>query len=74
MGTIIDYNEAAGFLKNPFLLEPHPDFATICALQKHVIKALFQLFCPQSTIHGWSGLAINLPPFFCWKAPCLLYP
>jgi hypothetical protein len=34
-------------------------FANICALQKHVIKALSQLFCSQSTIHGWSGLAIN---------------
>jgi hypothetical protein len=27
MDAIINYNEAAGFLKNPPLLEPCPDFA-----------------------------------------------
>jgi hypothetical protein len=57
INAIIDYNEAAGFLKNPPLLEPCPDFANIWALCKHVIKVLSQLFCPQSPIHGWSGLA-----------------
>jgi hypothetical protein len=59
MNAIINYNEVAGFLKNPPLLEPCLDFANIRALQKHVIKALSQLFCPQSGIFGWLGLAIN---------------
>jgi hypothetical protein len=59
MDIIIDYNEAAGFLKNPHSLEPCPNFTNICTLHKHVIKALFQLFCPQSTIHGWSGLVMD---------------
>jgi hypothetical protein len=59
MDAIINYNETVGFLKNPPSLEPCLDFANIHALHKHVIKALSQLFCPQSTIHGWSGLAIN---------------
>jgi hypothetical protein len=59
MDAIIDYDKAVGFLKNPHLREPHPDFANICALHKHAIKALSQLYWPQSTIHGWSGLAIN---------------
>jgi hypothetical protein len=59
MDTVIDYDEAAGFLKNPPSLEPCPNFTNIQALRKHGIKALSQLFCPQSAIHGWSGLAID---------------
>ncbi len=46
-------------------MEPHPNFTNIRALHKHVIKALSQLFCPQSVIHGWLGLAMDLPPSFC---------
>jgi hypothetical protein len=64
MDAIINYNEAASFLKNPSLLEPRPDFANIPALCKHVIKVLSQLFCPQSAIHGWSSLAINPATYF----------
>ncbi len=59
MDAIIDYDEVAGFLKNPPWLEPRPDFANICALRKHVIKALSHVFCPQSAIHGWLCLAID---------------
>jgi hypothetical protein len=59
MDAIINYNEVASFFKNPPLLEPRLDFANICTLQKHVIKVLSQLFCPQSAIHGWSGLTID---------------
>jgi hypothetical protein len=57
--AVIDYDEAAGFLKNPPSLEPRPNFTNICALQKHIVQALAQLLCPQSTIHGWSGLAMD---------------
>ncbi len=59
MDAVIDYDEAAGFLKNPPSLEPHPNFTNIRALQKHIVQPLAQLFCPQSIIHGWSGLAMD---------------
>jgi hypothetical protein len=59
MDTVINYDEAMGFPKNPPLLEPHPNFTNICALQKHIVQALAQLSCPQSAIHGWSGLAMD---------------
>jgi hypothetical protein len=59
MDAVIDYDEAAGFLKNPPSLEPWPNFTNICALQKHIVQALAQLLCPQSAIHKWSGLAMD---------------
>ncbi len=59
MDAVIDYNKAAGFLKNPPSLEPCPNFTNIRALQKHIVQALAQLSCPQSNIHGWSGLAMD---------------
>jgi hypothetical protein len=74
MDAIIDYNEAAVFLKNPPLLEPRPDYANVCALRKHVIKALSQLFCPQSTIHGWSGPAINPATYFLLEGTAFVIP
>jgi hypothetical protein len=59
MDAVIDYDEAVGFLKNPPSLEPRPNFTNICALQKYIMQALAQLSCPQSAIHGWSGLAMD---------------
>jgi hypothetical protein len=59
MDHLITYKEAAGFLKNPPMLAPRPDFAKIQDLCKHIIVALKQLLCPQSTIHGWSGLVMD---------------
>jgi hypothetical protein len=59
MDAIIEYDEAAGFLKNPPSLEPRPNFTNIRALQKHIVQGLAQLSCPQSAIHGWSGLAMD---------------
>jgi hypothetical protein len=59
MDVVIEYDEAAGFLKNPPSLEPRPNFANIRALQKHIVQGLAQLSCPQSAIHGWSGLAMD---------------
>jgi hypothetical protein len=59
MDAVIDYDKAAGFLKNPPSLEPRPNFTNIRALQKHIVQALAQLLCPQSAIHGWSGLAMD---------------
>jgi hypothetical protein len=59
MDAVIDYDEAAGFLKNPPSLEPRPNFVNLRALQKHIVQGLAQLSCPQSDIHGWSGLAMD---------------
>jgi hypothetical protein len=59
MDTVIEYDEAAGFLKNPPSLEPHPNFTNICTLRKHIVQGLAQLSCPQIAIHGWSGLAMD---------------
>ncbi len=75
MDTIIDYyDEAAGFLKNPPLLEPRLDFANILALQKYVIKALSQLFCPQSTIHGWSCLTMDPATYLLLEGTVFVIP
>ncbi len=54
----ITFDEVAGFLKNPPTLLPHPDLKKIRALQKHMVLTLKQLTCPQSVIHGWSGLIL----------------
>jgi hypothetical protein len=52
MDAVIDYDEAAGFLKNPPWLEPRPNFTNIHALLKHIVQALTQLSCPQSATGG----------------------
>ncbi len=59
MNAVIKYDEAVGYLKKKPSLEPRPDFNNIRALKKHVINALSQIFCPQSAIHGWAGLAMD---------------
>jgi hypothetical protein len=59
MDTIITLEEVTGFLKNPPSLAPRPDFNRLRALRQHIVRALKQLTCPQSAIHGWSGLAIT---------------
>jgi hypothetical protein len=59
MDAIITFEEVTEFLKNPPSLAPHPDFNQLCPLHQHIMTALKQLTCPQSLIHGWSGLAIN---------------
>ena len=59
MDAIITLEEVTGFVKNPLLLAPRPDFNRLRALCQHIVRALKQLTCPQSAIHGWSGLAIT---------------
>ena len=59
MDQLITVEEVAEHLKNPPSLDPRPDFLKIRALQKHIIKALKKLICPQSQIHGWTGLAMD---------------
>jgi hypothetical protein len=41
------------------MLAPRPDFAKIYTLRKHIVMNLKQLVCPQSAIHGWSGLVMD---------------
>lgn len=43
MDSVITFDEAVGFLKNPPSLSPRPDFSKFCALRKHMVKALKQL-------------------------------
>ena len=59
MDSLITFDEAAEFLKNPPSLSPRPDFSKLCALRKHMVKALNQLMCPQSAIHRWSGMVLS---------------
>ena len=59
MDSLITFDEAAEFLKNPPSLSPRPDFSKHRALRKNMVKALKQLMCPQSAIHGWSGMVLS---------------
>jgi hypothetical protein len=59
MDSLITYEEAAEFLKNPPTMLPRPDFAKLQALRKHMMQALKQLVCPQSQIYGWTGLVMD---------------
>jgi hypothetical protein len=59
MDDIIIFEEVMEFLKNPPSLALHPDFNQLRVLCQHIVTALKQLTCPQSPIHGWSGLAID---------------
>jgi hypothetical protein len=74
MDVVIEYDEAAGFLKNPPTLEPHPNFANIHAHQKHIVQGLAQLSCPQSVIHGWSGLAMDPAAYTLLKGTAFVIP
>jgi hypothetical protein len=60
MDHVITYEEATGFLKNPPSLAPRPDFSKLRALRKHFITGLTPLVCPQSLIHGWAGIVMDL--------------
>ena len=59
MDSLITFDEAVGFFKNPSSLSPRPNFLKLFALRKHMVKALKQLICPQSQIHGWSGMVLS---------------
>ncbi len=64
MDKIVSFNKVSGFLQNLPAMVPRPDFTKLQALRQHIIKALKQLECPQSYIHGWLGhtMAPNVYP------------
>jgi hypothetical protein len=74
MDVVITYDEAAGFLKNPPSLEPCPNFTNIRALRKHIVQGLAQVSCPQSAIHGWSGLAMDPAAYLLLKGLAFTIP
>jgi hypothetical protein len=74
MDAVIKYDKSAGFLKNPLSLEPCPNFINICALQKHIMQGLAQLTCPQSAIHGWSGLAMDPAKYLLLEGVAFVVP
>ena len=74
MDVVIEYDEAAGFLKNPPSVEPRPNFTNLRALQKHIVQALAQLSCPQSAIHGWSGLAMDPATYALLEGTAFIIP
>ncbi len=59
MDSLITYEEAVEFLKNPPGMLPWLDFSKLRALWKNMTQALKQLVCPQSQIHGWTGLVMD---------------
>jgi hypothetical protein len=58
MDTIATFDKVLGFLCNPPTMVLCPDFAKLRGLCQHIVKALKQIECPQSFIHGWLGLAM----------------
>jgi hypothetical protein len=74
MDTIATFNEVTGFLCNPPTMAPHPDFAKLRALCQHIIKALKQIECPQSFIHGWLGLAMAPAVYALLEPNALILP
>jgi hypothetical protein len=59
MDQLITIKEWVEFLKKSPSVSPRPDFAKVRAFCKHNIKALKQLECPKSQVHGWSGLIMD---------------
>jgi hypothetical protein len=74
MDQLITIKEVAEFLKNPPSVSPWPDFAKVFALWKHIIKALKQLECPQSQVHGWSGLILDPALYILLEANAFVIP
>jgi hypothetical protein len=58
MDNIISFDKVAGLLCSPPTVAPRPDFHKLRTLCQHIVKALKQIKCPQSFIHGWSGLTM----------------
>jgi hypothetical protein len=75
MNHLITYDEAARFFQNLPSLAPCPDFTQKFGLFANILlkrSSCLLLECPQSMLHGWTGLAmdptmyalLNPTPFF----------
>jgi hypothetical protein len=74
MDQLITIEEVAEFLKNPPSVSPRLDVVKVWALRKHIIKALKQLECPQSQVHGWSGLVMDLALYILLEPNAFVIP
>ena len=61
MDTLITFDEVVALLANPPTLDPHPNFANLRALRRHMQRALQRLSCPQRNILGWAGQSCHEP-------------
>jgi hypothetical protein len=60
MNQLITYDEASGVLRTPaFPKLGRPDFTSVRTLRKHFHSALAKLECPQSSVYGWTGVAMD---------------
>ncbi len=71
MNNIISFKEVVGFLCNLPTVAPCSDFSKLRALRQYIVKALKQLDCPQSSIHGWLGLTMA-PNVYALLEPVLI--
>jgi hypothetical protein len=74
MNAVINYDKAAGFLKNPPSLKPRLEFTNTRVLKTHVIKAFSQIFYPQSAIHRWAGLVMDPATYLLLEGTSFLVP
>jgi hypothetical protein len=63
MDYLITYDEAVALVANPPTLAPRPNFTNLCALHRHLQRALQRLVNPQSNVLGWSGLVMSRPMY-----------
>ncbi len=63
MDSLITYDEAVALVVNPPTLAPRPNFPNLCALHRHLQRALQHLVNPQSNVLGWSGLVMSRPMY-----------
>jgi len=74
MDNLITYDKAAGFLVGAPTIAPRPVFTKLRALRKHMVEALSQLECPQSAVHGWTGIVINIALYALLEPTSLAIP
>ena len=63
MDTLITYDEVVALVANPPTLAPRQNFTNLCALRRHLQRALQRLVNPQSYVLGWSGLIMSQPMY-----------
>ncbi len=74
MDNLITYDKAAGFLVGAPSVAPQPNFTKLRALRKYMVEALSQLECPQSAVHGWTGLVMDMALYALLEPTSLAIP